>query len=81
MRLALLLAAALLQAADVPEWSPDYTFRFRSVSDVTPSPNGAHVLWTESAAVLGKEKSEYLTHIFVARSPSAGRLQIGRAHV
>lgn len=78
MRLALLLAAALLQAADVPEWSPDYTFRFRSVSDVTPSPNGAHVLWTESAAVLGKEKSEYLTHIFVARSPSAGRLQLTR---
>ena len=78
MRLAFLLAAASLWAADRPEWSPNYTLRFRTVSDVTPAPNGAHVLWTESAALIDKEKSEYLTHIFLARVDATGRLQLTR---
>jgi len=51
---------------------------FRGVGEVTPSPDGKLVLWTETRAVMEEEKSENLTHIFLAKADGTDRIQLTR---
>ncbi|MBK5293274.1 MAG: S9 family peptidase [Acidobacteriia bacterium] len=80
MRVAVLctviLACAFAQ--ETKSWTPAYQMKFRGVAEVTPSPDGKRVLWTETVAITEGEKSENLTHVFVALADGAGRLQLTR---
>ncbi len=59
-------------------WTPAYQMKFRGVAEVTPSPDGKRVLWTETSFLTEGEKSENLTHIFTAMADGKGRLQLTR---
>jgi len=72
-----LLGAAA--AADSPkEWTPELQMKVRNVGSVTPSPDGTKVVWTQTWAVMEEEKSEYVTHIFLARIDGRDRVQLTR---
>jgi len=69
----------LAWAADAPtSWTPQLSMRVQSVGEVTPSPDGKLVLWTQTTAVMEGEKSEYRTHVFLARADGSGRIQLTR---
>ncbi len=52
--------------------------KFQSVSQTTPSPDGKWVVWVQTRNVVEAEKSETLTHIFLASSDATRRLQLTR---
>ncbi|MCC6537032.1 MAG: S9 family peptidase [Bryobacterales bacterium] len=76
-RLPLLLWTMVLLAEE-PGWTPAFSMRFRDVGAVQLSSDGKLVAWTEREAVMTESKSEYLTHIFLARADGSGRLQLTR---
>lgn len=76
MRSCTILLACAAFAADT--WTPTLSMKVQSVAEVTPSPDGRFVLWTQTRAVMDEEKSEYLTHIFVAHTDGSGRMQLTR---
>ena len=51
---------------DTTRWSPALSMQFRSVSGVELSPDGSRVAYTVREAIMEGEKSEYLTHIWMA---------------
>ena len=59
-------------------WTPEVSLRVQSIGEVTPSADGKLVLWTQTRSVMEAEKSESLTHIWLARSDGAGRRQLTR---
>lgn len=73
----LVLAGGLLAQAP-PAWTPEYSMKVRNVADVTPSPDGKWVAWTETRPVMDGEKSEMLTHIWLARGDGSDRSQLTR---
>lgn len=73
----LVLAGGLLAQAP-PAWTPEYSMKVRNVADVTPSPDGKWVAWTETRPVMDGEKSEMLTHIWLARGDGSDRWQLTR---
>jgi len=77
MKLVLALLATTL-AFGQTNWSPAHSMKFRTVSDVAPSPDGKHVAWSETWAVIEEEKSEMRTHIFAAGMDGTGRVQLTR---
>ena len=68
----------LLPAALVAQWTPELSMKVRTVSAVVPSPDGRLVAWTETWPVMEGEKSESLSHVFLAETSGAGRLQLTR---
>ncbi len=77
--LSILLVVVAGYAADPPAaWTPAHQMKFKNVGDVTPSPDGKLVAWTQTAAVMEGEKSEFRTHIFLARADGSGRVQLTR---
>ncbi|MBX9600853.1 MAG: S9 family peptidase [Bryobacteraceae bacterium] len=73
----ILLAGGLLAQAP-PAWTPEYSMKVKNVGDVTPSPDGKWVAWTETRPVMEGEKSEMLTHIWLARGDASDRWQLTR---
>ncbi len=79
MRKTLLLACLLAVAAMGAEtWTPEVALKVRAVASVVPSPDGKLVVYTENWAVMDGEKSEFLTHIFLARADGSSRFQLTR---
>jgi dipeptidyl aminopeptidase/acylaminoacyl peptidase len=81
MRIAVPLLAFVLAcfSAEPPAvWTPEGQMKVRAVASVVPSPDGKKVVWTESWPVMEGEKSEYLTHIFLAGADGSGRVQLTR---
>ncbi len=77
----LLLALVVLRTAwaQAPTaWTPEFSMQFKSVGGVTPSPDGSIVVWTQSQPVMDVERSEVLTHIFIARADGSHRVQLTR---
>jgi dipeptidyl aminopeptidase/acylaminoacyl peptidase len=62
-----LLLVALAAPAQV--WSPEVAMRVKTVGSVVPSPDGRRVVYTVTSALLGTEKSEQLTHVFLDGRP------------
>lgn len=59
-------------------WTPELMLKVRRVGSVRPSPDGKRVAYTATSAVTTAEKSEYLTHIYVADSDGSNSLQLTR---
>ncbi len=65
----------LAAAACAEVWPPQVAIRVRTVADAVPSPDGRQVVYTQAWAVLDGEKSEILTHLFLARSDGSSDRQ------
>jgi len=77
----LLLAAALPAQPPAPGWTPEFSFQFQNVTAVTISPDGQQAAWIQSKPVMDTEKSETLSHIWVARTDGARRFQLTRGDI
>ncbi|MFN7994249.1 MAG: S9 family peptidase [Bryobacteraceae bacterium] len=76
----LVLAAAAAVWAQTPSaWTPEISMQVRPVGDVVPSPDGKLVAYTESRAVMGLEKSEVITQVFLASVDGSRTVQLTRA--
>jgi dipeptidyl aminopeptidase/acylaminoacyl peptidase len=73
-RIVLLLIPAALYA----QWTPELSMKVKTVTAPVPSPDGRLAVWTETGPVMDGEKSEPLTHVFLAHSDGSGRLQLTR---
>jgi len=69
---------ALIPAALVAQWTPELSMKVKTVAAVSPSPDGKLVAWTETWPVMDGEKSESLTHVFLAHADGSGRMQLTR---
>ncbi|HLA77290.1 MAG TPA: S9 family peptidase [Vicinamibacteria bacterium] len=77
---ATLLAAVLIQpvlAGDRPSgWTPELLMTVKRVSSVQVSPDGSRVAYVVAGALMEGEKSEWLSHIQVARADGSGSFQL-----
>jgi dipeptidyl aminopeptidase/acylaminoacyl peptidase len=73
--LSLLVCLTLCVAAAQAQWTPEEQMKVKAVSGVQVSPDGKHVLFTVSEAVMTADKSEYLTQIWMANSDGSGSYQ------
>ncbi|HXX93730.1 MAG TPA: S9 family peptidase [Planctomycetota bacterium] len=74
---AALLAAACLVARPVQVekprgWTPAESMNVRTVADVQPSPDGRRVVFTVTTPLMSGEKSEMVTHLWIAEAGGAG---------
>ena len=60
------------------QWTPELSMKVKTVTAPVPSPDGRLAVWTQTVAVMDAEKSEMLTHVFLARTDGSGRLQLTR---
>ncbi|MFQ5676838.1 MAG: prolyl oligopeptidase family serine peptidase, partial [bacterium] len=66
----------LSQKAAETVWTPNDLIKIKSVGDVRVSPDGKRVLFTVREAVMTDDKSEYLTHIWIAQSNVSEAYQV-----
>ena len=71
------LACALWAQAPT-SWTPELTLQVQTIGEVTPSPDGQLVAYTQTRAVMETEKSEMLTQVFLARSDGSRQVQLTR---
>ena len=75
----LLVVVSMLAAAQSPyAWTPEFSARFQGVGAVVASSDGKWVAYTQSRAVMDAEKSEILTHVFLAGVDGSRRIQLTR---
>jgi dipeptidyl aminopeptidase/acylaminoacyl peptidase len=70
-----LLASGLALAAT---WTPEFSMRFQTVGQASPSPDGKWIVYTQTRNVVEPEKSETLTHVFLAAADGSRRVQLTR---
>src|SRR5437763_13468268 len=73
------LAVALLllcPAAFAQKWTPDTVVKVKPVAEVRVSPDGSHVVYTVSEAVMGDDKSEVNRQIWMAKTDGTESVQL-----
>jgi dipeptidyl aminopeptidase/acylaminoacyl peptidase len=78
LRCLLLLAGAAFAADGPSGWSPALSMQVQTVDDVTPSPDGKLVVWTQKRARMDPEHSEFVTSVFLAHADGSNRVQLTR---
>src|SRR5271165_1049573 len=76
MRRQFVLFAIFAGSLSAAEWTPELSMKVRTIGDVTPSPDGQLIVWTETAQILDTEKSESNAQLFLAHSDGSHRLQL-----
>lgn len=76
--LAAVAAFGQAPAAAPTAWTPELSMQVKPVGDVTPSPDGKLVAYTQSRAVMEPDKSEVVTQIFMAAADGSHRTQLTR---
>ena len=59
-------------------WTPETSLQFQNVTSVIVSPDGSMTAWVQTKPVIETEKSEQLSHIWVASADGARRVQLTR---
>ncbi len=72
------LVLVLMAGSALADWTPELSMKVKTVADVAPSPDGKLAVYTQRIAVMEGEKSEYLTHVFLARSDGSRVVQLTR---
>lgn len=77
----LFLSFSILKAQDSNNltWTPEYSMKFKSISDVDLSPDGKHIAYVVRTPIMEGEKSEYLSQIWVASSNGNMEVQYTRS--
>ncbi len=74
-----LLTVSIVAGAEKPaEWTPELSMKVTAVGDVVPSADGRLAVWTQRRAIMEKEKSENLTHIFLGTADGSRTIQLTR---
>jgi dipeptidyl aminopeptidase/acylaminoacyl peptidase len=73
--LMLLVFFALSVMAAPAQWTPEEQMKVKGVGDVQVSPDGKHVVYTASEAVMTDDKSEFVSQIWMAASDGSGSFQ------
>src|SRR5881394_1768777 len=60
------------------QWTPELSMKVKTVSAAVPSADGKLAVWTETHPVYDGEKSESLTHVYLARTDGSERMQLTR---
>jgi dipeptidyl aminopeptidase/acylaminoacyl peptidase len=68
----------LIPATVCAQWTPELSMQVKTVTAPIPSPDGKLAAWTQIQAVMDGEKSEMLTHVFLAHADGTGRFQLTR---
>jgi dipeptidyl aminopeptidase/acylaminoacyl peptidase len=68
----------LIPATVWAQWTPELSMQVKTVTAPIPSPDGKLAAWTQTQAVMDGEKSEMLTHVFLAHADGTGRFQLTR---
>src|ERR1041384_5489308 len=68
----------LIPAALWAQWTPELSMKVQTVTAPVTAPDGRLCAWTQTQAVMDGEKSEMLTHIFLAHADGSGRMQLTR---
>src|SRR5262245_23053399 len=81
--LTLLAVAALARADEAPNatpkvWTPTLMLQVKRVASVVPSPDGSRAVYTVRTPVIEGEKSEFVTHIHIAKSDGSESRQLTR---
>jgi dipeptidyl aminopeptidase/acylaminoacyl peptidase len=66
--LGLIALPAVSQEAKAPGWTPAESMNVKTVGEVQPSPDGRRAVYTVTTPVMAGEKSEMLTHLWVAQA-------------
>jgi dipeptidyl aminopeptidase/acylaminoacyl peptidase len=72
------LCALLFTSPLLAQWTPELSMKVKTVTAPLPSPDGRLAVWTQTQAVMDGEKSEMLTHVFLARIDGSDRVQLTR---
>lgn len=73
--LPIILLSSFVQAQESPSWTPDFMMQIKSISSTTLSPDGNHVAYVVRTPIMEGEKSEYLSHIWVAKTDGSDAAQ------
>lgn len=76
LRAVALFGALLLTLSAQSRWSPELSLTVQSVGSVVPSPDASLAAYTQTRHVIEAERSEQLTHIWVASADGARRRQL-----
>jgi dipeptidyl aminopeptidase/acylaminoacyl peptidase len=68
----------LIPATLCAQWTPELSMKVKTVSAAVPSADGKLAVWTETHPVYDGEKSESLTHVYLARTDGSERMQLTR---
>ncbi len=71
-------AVAAQTAAPATAWTPELAMRYRAIQGLAISPDGSLVAYGVREPVMDGEKSEYLTHLWVAAADGSGSRQFTR---
>lgn len=71
-------AAAQAAATGGAAWTPELSMRFRAIQGTTMSPDGSLVAYGVRVPLMEGEKSEYLTHLWVAAVDGSWQRQFTR---
>jgi len=74
----LLLAITLFAAASYPQytWSPELQVKLKGLGSPEISPDGRKVVYTVNEAVMTADKSEFITHLWMANTDGSDNRQI-----
>lgn len=76
--IALLLLPVSIAAQQAEGWTPELSMRYHAVQGTALSPDGSQVAWVVREPVMEGEKSEYLSHIWVADADGGRARQFTR---
>jgi dipeptidyl aminopeptidase/acylaminoacyl peptidase len=76
MRLLLLLLLLFSISLPGQSWSPEYALKVKTITAVTPSPDGAWVAFTETHAWVDAEHSELVPQVWLAKADGSKRMQL-----
>src|SRR3989442_145601 len=74
--LSLCLLAALATAQSPEAWTIELSLKVQPVGGVTPSPDGALVVYTQTQHIIEEERSEQVSQIFLAKADGSARRQL-----
>jgi len=71
-------AAAQAPPATATAWTPELSMRFRAIQGMAMSPDGALVAYGVRVPLMDGDKSEYLTHLWIAAADGSWQRQFTR---
>ncbi|HYS55168.1 MAG TPA: S9 family peptidase [Thermoanaerobaculia bacterium] len=77
MRLTIFVAVFLAAGSALAQkWTPEATLQLKAVSEVRVSPDGTHVTYTVTQAVMADDKSENVRQIWMAKTDGSESAQV-----
>ena len=76
--LLLILLVGSVSAEEGDRWTVAHSMKFRGISETAISADGTHIAYVVRTAVMDGEKSEYLSHVWMASADGGSDVQFTR---